>query len=262
MALHNIIPAILVTLFAGLTTVLGGMAAVFGKKPSRKMLSAALGFSAGLMLYVAFTEVLEEAREYLGQGFPDQMTGFILVAAFFGGMAVVMLINALLPESAHHHHDEDDAHHHEDGLYKTGLFMTVAIGLHNLPEGVALFTTMAVDPALGIPLVLATVLHNVPVGLSIAMPVYAASGSRKKALLMTLAAGIVTPIGAAAALLLVGRWISAALIGVLLAAVAGIMVYVALGELYPCSRETGGEHESVLALGAGMLFIAVLMCIF
>lgn len=264
MTTQGILIAFIFTLLAGLATGLGGLLGVWKKQLSKKVLSLAMGFSAGLLLFTAFAEVMMEGKEYLGAAFGEHEAGWIFIVAFFGGTALAVLISALMPEEAHHHHHDGECcvGGHEGNLQRTGFMTMLAIGMHNFPEGIALFTATAVDIRLGVPLMLAIALHNIPIGLSISMPVYAGSGKRAKAILMATAAGMVTPIGALAAWLLFGRMLGEGGLGIILAAAAGIMVYAALSELYPCAREQGGEQRGILSLITGMIFMALILQIF
>ena len=258
MDLQNIWLSFLLTSLGGLTTVIGGLIAISGRKPGGRLLSLSMGFAAGIMLFVSFTEMLAESREHferaLSGDLPVEGATFL---AFFGGMILVTVASALLPEEAHSHvHIHECGGHHATSLYRTGLITAVAISLHNLPEGLATFSATTAGLSLGLPLIIAVTLHNIPIGLSIALPVYAATGKKRRAVLISLLSGFVTVIGAGIGVLLLGGGVNDLLMGALMGAVAGIMVVVALGELYPAAREHGSERSALYSLIAGMLFMA------
>ncbi len=267
MDLQNIWLSFLLTSLGGLTTVIGGLIAISGRKPGGRLLSLSMGFAAGIMLFVSFTEMLSESREHfervLSGEFPVMGATFL---AFFGGMILVTVISALLPEEAHNHvHVHECGGHHGTSLYRTGLITAAAISLHNLPEGISLhnlpeglatFSATTAGLSLGLPLIIAVTLHNIPIGLSIALPVYAATGKKRRAVLISLLSGFVTVIGAGIGVLLLGAGENDLLMGALMGAVAGIMAVVALAELYPAAREHGSERSALYSLIAGMIFMA------
>ena len=257
---ENILLAFLLTAAGGLTTVLGGLLAVSGRKPNRRLLSLSMGFAAGIMLFVSFTEMLSESKEHFERALSGEFAvEAAALAAFFGGMVLIAAIDALLPEKAHEHihaHEHECGGHHGTSLYRTGLITMAAISLHNLPEGLATFSATATSLSLGLPLILAVTLHNIPIGLSIALPVYAATGKKRRAVLLSLLAGVVSVLGAALGLLLLGGGTSDILMGAMMGAVGGIMVFVALKELYPAAREHGSERSALYSLIAGMVFMA------
>lgn len=72
----------------------------------------------------------------------------------------------------------------------------LAMALHNFPEGVATFLAGYEDLTLGVSITLAIALHNIPEGISVAMPVWYATGSRRRAFRCTLLSGLTEPAGA------------------------------------------------------------------
>jgi ZIP family zinc transporter len=212
-----------------------------------------LGFSGGVMILVSFVELLPNGIDALG------FAGANL--AFFGGMLAMFLIDELIP------HDYMGEHHHteaEDGqdaalqnrLLKTGLFVALGLGIHNFPEGMASFATTLSDPQLGIAVAIAIAIHNIPEGLAVSAPVYAATGSRSKAFWWSFLSGVTEPVGALLAALVLMPFLNEAILGVLLSAVAGIMVFISIDELLPLSRAYGEEHLSIVGIFVGMVVMS------
>ena len=138
------------------------------------------------------------------------------------------------------------------------------IGIHNFPEGLATFLAALQDPSLGAAIAIAIALHNIPEGISVSVPIFYATGSRKKAFLYSVLSGLAEPIGAIIAytairLFLGGNsgGIPPEIMGILFGGVAGIMVYISLDELLPTSRAYGRGHDSIFGLVAGMLVMAL-----
>jgi len=145
-----------------------------------------------------------------------------------------------------------------------GLFTALAIGIHNFPEGLTTFLAALQDPGLGLAIAIAVALHNIPEGISVAVPVFYATGSRKKAFLYSALSGLAEPIGAIIAYVAIRFFLGGGagvippeIMGVLFGGVAGIMVYISLDELLPTSRAYGRGHDSLFGLVAGMLVMAL-----
>ena len=246
--------ALLLSALAGLSTTIGSLLALFVRKPSTRLMTLTLGFSGGVMILVSFVELLPNGIDALG------FAGANL--AFFGGMIAMFLIDELIP------HDYMGEHHHteaEDGqdaalknrLLKTGLFVALGLGIHNFPEGMASFATTLSDPQLGIAIAIAIAIHNIPEGLAVSAPVYAATGSRSKAFWWSFLSGVAEPVGALLAALVLMPFLNEAILGILLSAVAGIMVFISIDELLPVSRAYGEEHLSIVGTFVGMVVMSL-----
>ncbi|HDT11231.1 MAG TPA: zinc transporter ZupT, partial [bacterium] len=143
---ENFLSAFGLTLFAGLSTGIGGLFAFFSKRINTRFLSASLGFSAGVMIYVSFVEMLPEAFESLGKVFGETKGEIIAVAAFFAGIAIIALIDKFVPNFENPHElrdvkemDKNIEEVNKKKLMRMGLFSALAIAIHNFPEGLATF---------------------------------------------------------------------------------------------------------------------------
>jgi ZIP family zinc transporter len=291
--MNNVWFALGLTLFAGMATGIGSAIAFLAKRTNYRFLSVATGFSAGVMLYVSFVEIFLKGVDSLVESYGDPMGHWINAASFFGGMLLIGLIDTLIPhaENPHEIHSEvetaplhdpdaplpdfealgmkpvDNVHDHthvNHKLMRMGLFTALAIAIHNFPEGLATFLAALDDPALGIPIAIAIALHNIPEGISVSVPIFYATGDRKKAFLYSLLSGLAEPIGAGIAYLAILFFIGGdsgvippQIMGILFGGVAGIMVYISLDELLPTSRAYGKGHDSLLGLVVGMLVMAL-----
>ena len=133
----------------------------------------------------------------------------------------------------------------------------LAIGIHNLPEGLATFGTALVDVRLGIFIAFAVAIHNIPEGISVSMPIYYATGDRKKAFKYSFLSGVAEPVGAMIGFLILLPFLTDALLASLLGFVAGIMIYVSLDELLPMAHRYGHNHLVIAGVVAGMFIMAV-----
>ncbi|MBM4026550.1 MAG: zinc transporter ZupT [Planctomycetes bacterium] len=282
------------TLFAGMATAIGSIIAFTAKRTNYRVLSVATGFSAGVMLYVSFVEIFFKGVESLVERFGEVGAHWVNAGSFFGGMLLIGLIDNLIPaaENPHEIHSEaetrplhdpskpapdfgalselevisPDTHDHraKHKLLRMGLFTALAIGIHNFPEGLATFLAALQDPSLGIAIAIAIALHNIPEGISVSVPIFYATGSRKKAFIYSALSGLAEPVGAIIGYAAIRVFLSGnsgmvppEIMGILFGGVAGIMVYISLDELLPTSRAYGKGHDSLFGLVAGMLVMAL-----
>jgi len=264
----TVIVAFGLTLFAGLATGIGSAIAFFAKRTNTRFLSVALGFSAGVMIYVSFTEMFEAARRHLTAELGLVGGNWVTAASFFGGLLVIAVIDRLVPsfENPHEIRMVEDMEGEPSGdmahLYRLGLLAATALAIHNFPEGLATFASALVDIKLGIPIAVAIAIHNIPEGIAVSVPIFYATGDRKKAFLYSFFSGLAEPLGALIGYLLMFSFFNDMIFGILFAGVAGIMVFISLDELLPASREYGEPHLSVYGLIAGMMVMAVSMLMF
>ena len=264
----NFLFAFALTLFAGLATGVGSLMAILTKKTSPRFLSASLGFSAGVMLYVSFAEILVKGQQTLVAAMGHKPGAWATVGGFFGGILLIALIDNLIPstENPHEVHTVEEmdgkSEEHKAKLMRMGLFTALAIAIHNFPEGLATFTAAMSDPSLGIPVAVAIAIHNIPEGIAVAVPVYYATGSKKRAFRLSFLSGLSEPIGALVGYLLLRTFFNDTVMGLLFAAVAGIMVYISLDELLPSAREYGEHHVAIWGMVAGMAVMAVSLLLF
>lgn len=259
----GILIALGLTIFAGLSTGIGGLIVLLFKKPNPKALSVSLGLSAGVMVYISFVELLSESNKQLVADYGTSTGGWLSLAAFFGGIFLIAIIDKLIPvqENPHEYSGSEGLDYSglkgDQKLFRVGVFTALIIAIHNFPEGMATFISAIQDPSLGIAVAIAVAIHNVPEGISVAIPVYSATGSRMKALGWSIISGLGEPLGAVIAYLIIMPILSDALFGILYAVIAGIMVYISFDELLPTAREYGEHHLTIYGLIAGMMIMAV-----
>lgn len=249
----NIIPALILTAIAGLSTGIGSTIAYFIRKPKIIYLSFSLGLSAGVMIYVSFMKLLPEALETVGQ-----IRG---LAAFFVGIAFIGLIDMLIPEVENPHHyeglDDTTAKKVEGPLMRTGLLTALAIGIHNFPEGLAILGTALSDLKLGLFIAVAIAIHNIPEGIAVSVPIFYATGNKNKAFFYSFLSGLSEPVGAVIGYLILRPFLTPGVLAGLMAFVAGVMIYISVDELLPMAHRYGHGHTVILGIVLGMLIMAV-----
>lgn len=263
----SILIPLLLTLGAGLATGIGSSIAFFAKHTNKRLLSFSLGLSGGVMVYVSFVELFPQAQLALST-LSTPKTGMVLATLwFFVGIVIIGIIDRLVPsfENPHEAHMveemSDKERKHNPKLMRMGLLTAAAIAIHNFPEGIATFATAANDTALGIAIAVAVAIHNIPEGIAVSIPIYYATGNRTKAFWYSVLSGVAEPVGGLVAYLILMPFMSAAVMGAMLAIVAGIMVFISIDELLPAAREYGEEHTAIYGVVVGMAIMAVSLII-
>ena len=286
--MNNYVFAFLLTLFAGLATGIGSGLAFIAKKTNPKFLSSSLGFSAGVMIYVSFVEILSKAKISLASVMSDKLAYIYTTLAFFGGIALIAIIDNFVPSFENPHElknveelndikqvdvaldemenkekSEDDkifADKHK--LYRMGIMSALAIGIHNFPEGLATFASALQNPRLGISIAIAIAIHNIPEGIAVSVPLYYATGDKRKAFIYSFLSGLSEPIGALIGFLILRPFFNEIIMGIIFASVAGIMVFISLDELLPAAQKYGEHHIAVYSLIGGMAIMATSLILF
>jgi len=262
--------AFALTVFAGLSTGIGSALAFFAKATNTRFLTASLGFSAGVMIYVSMIEIFVKARDALAGTLGEPLGYLVTTMDFFSGILLIALIDKLVPsfENPHEVRGVEDMEESLEevrkrrNLHRMGLFSALAIAIHNLPEGLATFVGGLQDPALGLSIAIAIAIHNIPEGIAVSVPLYYATGSRKKAFGLSFLSGLSEPVGAMVGYFLFFRFFNDAVFGILFALVAGIMVFISLDELLPTAEKYGEHHVAMYGVVAGMAVMAVSLVLF
>lgn len=262
--------AFALTIFAGLSTGIGAAVAFFAKKTNTRLLSVALGFSAGVMIYVSMVEIFQKARLSLAAEVGDQYAQYYTVAAFFAGIFLTAIIDKLVPSGSNPHEqhsliDIENVQHSvktKQALYRMGLFSAMAIAIHNFPEGLATFFSAIHNPALGISVAVAIAIHNIPEGIAVSIPVYYSTENRKKAFFLSFLSGLAEPVGALLGYFFLLPYFNGITFGVTFAIVAGIMVFISLDELLPTAEKYGEHHLAIYGLISGMVVMASSLLLF
>lgn len=267
-ASQNLLFAFMLTIFAGLATSIGALLAFFSKSKNYTTLSIGMGFSAGVMIYVSFVEILEKSKVAFTELYGQNVTAEALaLLCFFAGIALSALIDYLIPEDVNPHETKSNSQLLElkpqsntlntASLKRTGIFTALAIGIHNFPEGFATFVSALDDPKLGLAIAFAIAIHNIPEGMAVSLPIYHATGDKKSAFWYATLSGFAEPIGALVGFFLLLPFMGEATLGITFGLVAGIMVYISFDELLPAARVYGNAHTTIGGITLGMLVMAL-----
>jgi ZIP family zinc transporter len=275
LSLDNYIIAFILTLFAGLSTSIGAVIAFFSKTKTEKFLSLGLGFSAGVMIYVSFMEILQKSAESFTQLVSSEVKGeFLSLVCFFLGIAIIAIIDRLIPQDVNPHEPKSEAQLQElkpdnknnvildSSLKRTGIFTALAIGIHNFPEGFATFISSLDNLTLGLSIALAIAIHNIPEGMAVSLPIYHSTGNKKKAFWYATLSGFAEPIGAIIGFFILFPFMGEATLGITFGLVAGIMIYISFDELLPAARVYGNAHTTIAGLVLGMFVMSISLIAF
>lgn len=251
---NSLFPLLLSTI-AGLSTVLGALIVFFTKDRNERFLTFSLGFSAGVMITVSFTDLFPTAEAAISKyhGKINSILWSILFLLI--GALMAYLIDSFIPEG-----EKEGTIHKLDNnfdIFRVGLVSTIALMIHNFPEGIATFVSGYQDTTLGIAVTFAIALHNIPEGIAIAMPIYFATKSRAEAIKYSFLSGMAEPLGALIAFICLKPFINELILGIIFALVCGIMLYISFAELIPSSRKYGYTRLSLASIFLGVSIMPI-----
>lgn len=268
LSLQTYLLAFSLTLFAGLSTAVGALIAFFSKTKDTLFLSVGLGFSAGVMIYVSFMEIIPKSQDSFSQLFGQDSAQALALFCFFAGIGLTAFIDRIIPQDVNPHEPKTNnelsvlkkGNKHSNlksTLHRTGLFTALAITIHNFPEGFATFVAALDDLTLGITIAFAIAIHNIPEGMAVSLPIYHSTGDRKKAFYYAAGSGLAEPVGAIIGFFLLLPLMGDATLGIIFGMVAGIMVYISFDELLPSARVYGNEHTTIGGIVLGMFVMGL-----
>jgi zinc transporter, ZIP family len=267
----SLLEPILLTLLAGLATGVGSLIAFFSKTTNKSFFAATLGFSAGIMIFVSFVEMFDTSKVALTEIIGLKQATIVVTISFFVGVFFIAVIDFLIPDNENPHEVKDiedtnkttslefkKAH----ALKRMGVTTALVIAIHNFPEGFATFMAGTQDLSVAMSVAIAIAIHNIPEGIAVSVPIYFATGSKKKAFLYSALSGLAEPIGGIIGYLFFSQFFSDTVLNLVFSFVAGIMVFIAIDELLPAAESYGKHHYSIYGFVLGMLFMSISLIMF
>lgn len=255
----GMLPALILSTAAGLSTALGSLIALFVRRTNRRALSFSLGFSAGVMVLVSFYELLPEARRSLASALGPRYGGVAAGLSVALGLALAALIDRMVPETVQTKTGAGDAN---AGVLRIGVVTALAMTLHNFPEGVATFMAGYSSLKLGGAVALSIAMHNIPEGIAVSVPVYYGTGSRLRAFGVSALSGLSEPVGALAAFLILAPFLNGATLGAVFGSVAGIMIFLSFDSLIPTAERGGSGKLAILGILCGAVLMGAALTLF
>ncbi|MEM0352650.1 MAG: ZIP family metal transporter [Sulfolobales archaeon] len=221
-----------------IATILGSALIFLHVSLDERFVDVALGFGSGLMVYVAFVELLIPSIELGGLGL--SLVGFTI------GFILIKSLDTFVPHARVVRND---------GRRNLTL-VALAIAIHNIPEGLAVGSTSLHSPEAGLATAIAIAIQDVPEGLIVSLSVATSSGKILSGFLAGVLSAVSELVSAIASL--VGLIDTAITLPVLLALSASAMVYVVVHEVAP--EIFGHEHDEYATLGfiAGLIIGMIL----
>ena len=270
--------ALVIAFGAGMATIFGSLLVIFAKETNTRLLAFGLAFSAGAMVYISLVEIFTKANQAFVKAAGEKAGYGWTTLFFFAGVALLIAMDRLIPNPHHGltgkdvgermgkpaaaHDDSGAAGYDRKRIARVGMLAALAITAHNLPEGLATFFATLDNPVVGAPLAIAIAVHNIPEGVSIAVPVYYATGSKTKAVIATAISGLAEPFGAIVGYAILAPYLTDFVFGSVFAVIAGAMVFLALDELLPAARSYARGHETVYGIVIGMGAMALSLVLF
>jgi len=246
--MDNTFFAFLLTILAGFSTMIGAIVIFIKKDNHDKIILSSLAFAAGVMITVSITDLIPESIVLLRENLSEISTILLCILGILLGIIISMLIDYYLPDTKINKAQDKS-------LFKVGIISMIAIILHNIPEGIATFVATNNDISLGISLAIAIAMHNIPEGISISVPIYYSTGSRKSAILYTFVSALSEPFGALITFLFLKNIMNDVVLGILFAAIAGIMLQISTCELIPTAKKYKSTKYLIIYFLVGTIFM-------
>lgn len=257
---QDVLIAMAICVAAAAATMIGGFSVFRAKADNSRLLAFGLAFAGGAMIYISLVEIFWKSLSDFSKVFDDKQAYTFSTLGFFGGVALLVLIDRLIPNPHNTLVPEQGAD--KLRLKRVGLMAALAITAHNFPEGMATFFATLEEPVVGLSLAIAIAVHNIPEGVSIAIPVYYATGSKRTTLIACGLSAIAEPIGALIGYLVLGPFLTPAVFGAVFAVIAGAMVFLSMDELLPTAKRYSTGHDAVYGMVIGMMCIALSLVLF
>jgi ZIP family zinc transporter len=239
-------PLFWIVLIAVLGPVIGSAIGII-KMPSFGYICNMLCFAAGVMLAISFLELIPESLEISS---PE-----IVVMGVVLGSLVMFGLDKIIP----HIHPRLCAQEQGCNLERTSIYLILGIFLHNFPEGMAIATGSVTETKVSITLALAIAIHNVPEGICTSSPYFHSTGKRMQAFLLSSATAIPILLGYITARYIFQQ-VPPQIVGLLISATAGLMIYITVDELIPNSC-IGTNHKTIFSLILGIILVILLEAI-
>jgi ZIP family zinc transporter len=238
------------SILAGLATGLGALPALFFKDVSRTTLYAMLGGAAGVMLAATAFSLIVPGIQYGNQIWPG-FGVYVVALGVMAGAVFLVLADRWLPYEKFLEEGETF-----DSLRKVWLFIA-AIVMHNLPEGGAVGVSFGTgDWHNGVALAIAIGLQNIPEGLAVAMPLVALGYKREQAVFIALMTGLIEPVGGFLGVAMVTVFMPLLPIGMAFA--AGAMLFVISDDIIPETQSRGKARYATFAVMFGFIIMMIL----
>lgn len=248
---------LIITLLVGLFTVVGSLLVILSKN-NKKFVDASICLAFGVMAALGILELLPESYELITDYINKPYNIAMLLLCVIVGVAILKTLDNFVPDHNHDHkHDKD----HKLNLFHIGIISSIALILHNIIEGITLYSTLVMSLNAGIMMSLAIAIHNIPIGMVIASTFYKKNNNKLKTVLISVGISLSTFIGAILAYLFSGYVMTKLIEGILLGVTLGMLVYITCFELLDQIKEIKNKKFSVGIIILGIIIMLISLAI-
>lgn len=240
--------SLIMTLALGLFIVLGALI-VFLSKNNHKFVDFSLAFAFGVIIMLILSDLIPEARELFGE---KEWLPFLIFTVL--GFGLLKILDHFIPD---HDEDEKDPTDDDSNLVHIGLVSSIALVLHNIIEGMAIYSTMNRSLSLGLMVCLGVGLHNIPLGMVITSTFYRSNQNKKKTMGIILGISLSTFLGGLILFLFGSKIINSFALGALLSITLGMLLYIAIMELLPKIMKSKNKKICVLGVILGIIVLVI-----
>lgn len=237
--------ALIITLIVGLFTFLGSLIIIFIKN-NKKIVDFSISIGFGVLFALIILELIPETLELIQTKF--MVVGSIIAVIVLGALGILILkmLDKFVPN-----HDSDN----KNNLIHIGVMTSIALIIHNLLEGMAIYTSLSSSLKFGAILGVGVALHNIPLGMSITSLFYNNGKNNKKAILMSLLVSLSTFLGGLITFIFAGAILNEFYRGIILSITLGMLIYIVLFELLPHMVENKNKNNVVLGMLIGITLL-------
>lgn len=242
-----------ITLLVGLFILLGIVLGNYFRKNTR-FIDISIGLATGVMLLLLVLDIIPESYEILNDNISN-ISIIVLIISTIVGFIILKLLDKFVPHHEHealHHHKHNDEKCHNEHLEHVGILASVAVVIHNIIEGMTLYITSVQDIKSGILLMIAIGLHNIPLGIIISSTLQ----TKKEIIINSIILSISTFIGGLLALL-ISNILPEIVVGILLSITLGMIIYIVFMELLPQIIYNKNKKYNILGIILGIIILVI-----
>ena len=244
---------LLVTFLLGIFVLIGAMVAFLAKKKG-KIIDFSLGLAFSVIIMLIILDLIPDVIEHLGLRYIWLFLIFVVV-----GYGILRLLDHFIPD--HHDHDKMTKKESNNNLAHIGIISSIALIIHNIVEGMAVYSTVLTDVSTGLMLAIGIGFHNLPLGMVIATTFYQGNQKSVKVWLMIGLVAISTLLGGAFSFFLNSQVVPEWVLGSLLSITLGMLLFILFSELWPRIRESKFSKERNIGIVVGIIIMLISMIV-
>ncbi len=237
----------MITFIAGMSTMIGSLLIFLNvpEKKINKLITSCLSFSMVIMIGISVLELIPESFFSLIRNYGVEKASIFAILPIILGFLIIIFLTKYMDKFVN------------QDLYKLGILSMIALIIHNLPEGIAVFSSSLANESLGLKLALAIAMHNIPEGICISVPIYYATQSRFKAFGYSFISALAEPIGGIITYLFFKNYINTNFVNIILLFVGSLMFTLSINDIFPKARDYNEKKYFGLGFCIGLLMLLI-----